>query len=306
MRGARIAIVSLLVSLSLNVYGFDYALKPQKIAENTYVVIGATDDFSVANGGNIVNTAFVVTEAGVVVIDTGPTKLYGEQLRRAIGAITKQPIARVFITHAHPDHYLGSQAFSDVGVFALPRATQMATAQGSSFADNLYRLVLDAAKGTENVPPTQSVTVAELRVGNHRFALHALTGHTAGDLAIFDATTGVLFTGDLVFHNRTPATPHASVAEWLNSLDTLERLPFKILVPGHGAPASDARALVQTRDYLRWLDRTLGEAARMGRDMSDLLAMPQPSAFSTLRVFRSEFQRSLAHLFPRYEAAALK
>jgi hypothetical protein len=40
---------------------FDYGLMPQKIADNSWAFIGKTEDITRANGGNIVNTAFVVT-----------------------------------------------------------------------------------------------------------------------------------------------------------------------------------------------------------------------------------------------------
>jgi hypothetical protein len=40
---------------------FDYGLMPQKIAETAGRFIGKTEDITRANGGNIVNTAFVVT-----------------------------------------------------------------------------------------------------------------------------------------------------------------------------------------------------------------------------------------------------
>jgi quinoprotein relay system zinc metallohydrolase 1 len=295
-----------IASLSTLAHAFDYKLNPQKIADGVYVVMGSTQDFSAANGGNIVNTGFVVTNAGVVVIDTGPTKAYGEQLRAAIKRITPQPIARVFITHPHPDHYLGTQVFKDVGVFALPRAIETANAQGNAYLDNLYRMVLDAARGTEHTPPNKSVTETRLRVGEREFELFALTGHTAGDLAILDVTSGVLFAGDLTFFNRTPATPHATVDAWLASLDRLEKVAFKKLVSGHGPVADDKAPIAQTRAYLQWLDQTLIDAARAGKDMSELLNTPAPERFQSLAIFKEEFQRTLAHLFPRYEKAQLK
>jgi quinoprotein relay system zinc metallohydrolase 1 len=292
--------------LAFQAHAFDYQLKPQLIAKNTYLVQGATEDFSVKNGGNIVNTAFIVTNAGVVVIDTGPTKLYGEQLRAAIAKITNKPIARVFITHPHPDHFLGSQAFKDVGIFAVPKSAEMIAQMGNGFTDNMFRMVIAAAKGTESVTPTQRVTEPQTTVGEHAFTLLSLTGHTPGDLAILDTTTGVMFVGDLAWHDRTPATPHASIAEWLRSLDTLQAQTFSLLVVGHGATTTDAKPITQTRAYLRWLDATLTKAAAAGKDMSELLTTPAPAEFASLAVFRAEFERSLAHLYPRYEAAQLK
>ena len=56
------------VALSLPaVADLDYALKPRQIAEDTWLLEGSTDNFAKANGGNIVNVAFIVTQAGVVV-----------------------------------------------------------------------------------------------------------------------------------------------------------------------------------------------------------------------------------------------
>ena len=64
----------------------DYRLQPRQIAPGTWVIEGAVADFRPANGCNIINTAFIATGDGVIVINTGPSRLYGEQQRRAIAA----------------------------------------------------------------------------------------------------------------------------------------------------------------------------------------------------------------------------
>ena len=133
----------------------DYALKPRLIAEDTWLLEGSTDNFAKANGGNIVNTAFIVTEAGVVVIDTGPSRRYGEALRQAIAQVTSKPVIQVLITHHHPDHALGNQAFKDVPIGALADTARLLQEQGDSMAENLYRMVGDWMRGTEVVLPTQ-------------------------------------------------------------------------------------------------------------------------------------------------------
>ncbi len=118
-RGMR-WILLLCLSLSLPaVADLDYALKPRLIADDTWLLEGSTDNFAKDNGGNIVNTAFIVTEAGVVVIDTGPSRRYGEALRQAIASVTDKPVIQVLLTHHHPDHALGNQAFKDVPIGAL-------------------------------------------------------------------------------------------------------------------------------------------------------------------------------------------
>ena len=65
----------LLIGLGLPAMAeLEYSLKPRQIAEDTWLLEGSTDNFARDNGGNIVNTAFIVTERGEVVIDTGPAR----------------------------------------------------------------------------------------------------------------------------------------------------------------------------------------------------------------------------------------
>ena len=285
--------------------GFDYRLAPRQIAPDTWVLEGAQEDFSFANGGRIVNTAFVVTDAGVVVIDSGPSRQYGEQTVAAIARATDKSVIKVWITHHHPDHFLGNQAFAAKALGALPRTITDIGTEGKAFNENMYRLVGDAMRNTEVAVPTEALVPGIVEIGGHRFELLALDGHTAGDLAVFDHSTGVLFAGDLVFHDRTPTTPHATIARWLKSLDVLAALPFKQLVPGHGPVAADAGPIRQTRDYLKWLDALLTQSAAAGLDMTEVMRLPLPKVFRQMAVIDAEFPRSVSHLFPAAEEAAL-
>lgn len=286
-----------------------YGLSPRQVAPDTWVLVGRSEDFSRENGGNIVNTAFVATGDGVVVIDSGPTKAYGEALRAAIARVTPQPVREVWNTHHHPDHVFGNQAFSDLPIRALAATRQGLAAEGEAFLGNTYRLTGDWARGTELTLPGSTLQAGERTIGRHRFRLLQLAGHTAGDLAVLDLSTGVLFAGDLVFNNRAPTTPHAKPAAWLASLDTLAALPVTTLVPGHGEPTGGeaVRAPIEaTRRWLVWLDGLLREAAQQGLDPAEVAARPLPAEFSTMPLARQELIRSLAHLFRQAEADALR
>ncbi|MCG7874429.1 MAG: quinoprotein relay system zinc metallohydrolase 1 [Candidatus Thiodiazotropha lotti] len=283
----------------------DYQLKPQQVAEDTYVLIGHDEHFSFSNGGNIVNTGFIVTEAGVVVIDSGPSRLYGEQLKAAIARVTDKPVVKLFITHMHPDHFLGNQAFEDLPIGALKKTQGGIRLLGETFNDNLYRLVGSWMKGTRVVAPNLQVEPGLEEIGGHRLQLIALKGHTGADLVILDQTSGVLFAGDLVFYGRTPTTPHARVDEWQAALQQLQKLDFKVLVPGHGPPVTSEVAISQTSAYLNWLQTYLTEQAGSGAAMAELLQPEAPQHLRELAVFSEEYTRSLSHLYPALEAAAL-
>jgi len=288
---------------------FDYALQAERVGADVYVFIGRNEDFTAVNGGNIVNTGFIVGQDGLLVIDSGPSLRYGQQMRRAMAAIDPRPPLQVFNTHHHPDHFLGNQAFAGVPIVALDATRQGIAAAGNAFAENLYRLSGDWMRGTEAVAPGATVVHGTVKLGGRPLRLLALSGHTAGDLAVYDETSGVLFAGDLVFNGRAPTTPHARIADWLAALDTLEAITreagFTALVPGHGAIARDAAPIRQTRAWLRWLEQSMQEAAAAGLDMNEVLARPLPAEFSAMALGANEYRRSVSHLFPAAEQEAL-
>lgn len=295
-------------TLLLGAADLDYHLQPLQIAPHSWVFVGGTDDFSPKNGGNIVNTGFILTDAGVVVVDTGPSRAYGEQMLRAIRRITNAPIALVINTHHHPDHFLGNQAFPPELIAALPGTREGISKEGESFNENMFRLVGDWMAGTEVQRPARNLAPGPLPLGKDLLEVLALHGHTGADAALVDPRDGVLFASDLVFFQRAPTTPHARLQDWLASLDTLQARSFRVIVPGHGPVAQgDTREapIRQTRRWLGWLDQAFRQAAEDGMDMGEVMNLPLPADLAGLGVARAEYQRSVGHLYPAYEQQAL-
>lgn len=301
----RVLIVWLLSSTVVQAAALKYELTPQKIAPDTWVVQGEMADFSRKNGGNIVNTAFIVSEQGVIVIDTGPSRRYGEALRAAIATVTDQPIVQVLLTHHHPDHFLGNQAFSDVPIRALPKTAQLISEQGNGFAENMYRLVGDWMRGTEVLPPTETLTEQTQTWGTHRLSLIPMSGHTGADLLVLDHQTGVLFAGDWIFYQRALTTPHTpGLLAWQQELAAFDTRDVQQIVPGHGPVDKSGQSLQQMQDYLVWLDQTLTQAAEAGLSMNEVMQLPLNPAFKEIALSREEFVRTVFHLYGRYEQAA--
>lgn len=300
-----VLIVWLLSSTVVQAAALKYELTPQKIAPDTWVVQGEMADFSRKNGGNIVNTAFIVSEQGVIVIDTGPSRRYGEALRAAIATVTDQPIVQVLLTHHHPDHFLGNQAFSDVPIRALPKTAQLISEQGNGFAENMYRLVGDWMRGTEALPPTETLTEQTQTWGTHRLSLIPMSGHTGADLLVLDHQTGVLFAGDWIFYQRALTTPHTpGLLAWQQELAAFDTRDVQQIVPGHGPVDKSGQSLQQMQDYLVWLDQTLTQAAEAGLSMNEVMQLPLNPAFKEIALSREEFVRTVFHLYGRYEQAA--
>ena len=292
----------------------DYRLQPRQIAPGTWVIEGAVADFLPANGCNIINTAFIATGDGVIVINTGPSRLYGEQQRRAItatlAAVTPQPVRRVLNLNLHPDYFFGNQAWDGVPTQALAGSIAGMQAEGESYADNLYRLCGGWMRGTQATPARQALEPGSFTLGDHRLELRRLQGHTGDDLVLLDHSTGVLFAGGLVFADRVPTTPHADPAQWLHTLNLLAQWQrqgqFKQLVPSHGPVDQGLQGIAQTRDWLRWLTGWMQDSAQQGLDLSELLRMPVPERFAGWAAQPAELHRSLAQWYPAYERRALQ
>ncbi|MBO9468548.1 quinoprotein relay system zinc metallohydrolase 1 [Endozoicomonas sp. G2_2] len=307
MRHGLALVLGLLASAGAMGQADYYDLAPRQVAANTYVLLGAQENFSFENHGAISNTGFIVTDDGVVVIDTGPSRLYGEAMRAAIADVTDQPVVQVYITHAHPDHFLGSNAFEDVPIAALPQTTEAIREIGTDLASNLYNLVGSAMRGTTAVVPTAKAdTEHRVAFGAHELELIAARGHTAGDLMVFDHSTGVLFAGDIAFHGRAPTTPNADIAAWHETLAATQQRDFKTLVPGHGPVVEGGEALAQTADYLTWLVQGFEQAAARGASAAEVMFMPLPDRWAALAVEPGEYRRSVSHLYPAIERAALE
>jgi len=287
---------------------WDYRLQARALAPGVYVVEGDNDDFSVANGCNIINTGFVVTGDGVLVVNTGPSRRYGEQLRALIARTTAQPVKQVVHLNLHPDYFLGNQAFADVPRLATAVTRAGMAREAAAYESNLYRMCGDWMLGTEALLPDTDLAVpagGRWTVGGREFDLLALDGHTASDLVLLDRTSGVAFVGGLVFAQRVPTTPHADVAAWLRSLQRLPALGATTVVPSHGPVHADGSGLAQTRRYLEWIDREFTRYAAEGWEMNDVLRAPVPPEFRQWAAFATEYVRNVAHLYPRYERTHL-
>jgi quinoprotein relay system zinc metallohydrolase 1 len=245
-----------------------------------------------------------------VIVNTGPSKRYGEQQRAAVQAASRAPVREVLNLNLHPDYFFGNQAWTGVPTQALPGSIEGMKREGGAYADNLYALCGDWMSGTESTPAQHSVHLGVQNVGGRTIELLRYEGHTADDLVLIDHRSGVVFAGGLVFAERIPTTPHANIAQWLRSLDALQDklrgFHLRALVPSHGPIYPDTRGIDQTRDYLTWLHGQLTASAAQGQDLAEVLAQPLPQRFAAWAAGRAEYARNVTHLYPEYERQALR
>jgi quinoprotein relay system zinc metallohydrolase 2 len=224
---------------------------------------------------DIANIGFIVGEKCVAVVDTGGSMRIGRELRAAVAEHTSLPICYVINTHAHVDHVLGNAAFKkDDPSFVGHRALPDAIARSRDFFVKEYGGDMDSPPGAEQVIGPDRLVEHELTLDLGRRKLDLLAwpkAHTDCDLTVYDADSGTLWTGDLLFRGRLPALD-GSLKGWLAALDVLAGMKVTLVVPGHGAPTRDlASAIVPERRYLRALQDGVRSEISQARPLQDAI-----------------------------------
>jgi len=256
----------------------ELVLVPRQVAPDVYAFIGAQEEISPANRGNVINSGFIVGPDGVIVIDTGVNVTHGRAILAALRKVTDKPVALVINTHPHPENVLGNNAFTSTRapILARKETIDAMNARCRSCYANVERVLgKPAMAGTDIVIPSLSVSGnGSYTAGGRRIELyHFGWGHTEGDLSVFDPESGVLFASDLVYLDRIPYTHEAQVKGWIQSLGELRNIPAKQIVPGRG-PVADPRRMAETSDYLTQLVAVIGKQYDKGVSVIDLLKDP--------------------------------
>ncbi len=208
-----------------------------EVAPGLFVRRGIDQDATKANQDAIANLAFIVGKESVAVIDPGGSRADGEALRRSIASRTNLPVRWVVMTHGHPDHLFGAQAFlPDKPVFVgHARLPEMLAVRGEFYRQGLERILGNGAEAIE--PPGKLVDgKAEIDLGGRVLDLTAHPqAHSDADLSVIDRGAQVLLAGDLLFVERVPSLD-GNLKGWIEVLDDLAKLPLEHAVPGHGPP----------------------------------------------------------------------
>jgi glyoxylase-like metal-dependent hydrolase (beta-lactamase superfamily II) len=159
--------------------------------------------------------------SAVVVVDPGPDDEGHLRRVHAAAVAGDRRVARILLTHGHPDHSEGAARFA-----ALTGAPVLA-------ADPAHRL------GPEGLADGDVVTAAgcELRVV-------ASPGHSADSVCLLLPADGALFTGDTVLgRGTTVIAGDGNLGDYLRTLEQLRDLAecsgIGLLLPGHGPMLAD-------------------------------------------------------------------
>ena len=266
----------------------------RQVSPHAWFVQGGTGVASAANEGFNSNAGFVVTDAGVVVVDALGTPALGEALLEAIRRVTPQPVKRVILTHYHADHFYGVGAFKAAGaeVWAHEAAREYLTSgeaerRREQRAQDLFPWV---APDMPIVRPDRYLGEhTAFTLGGVRFEVdHMGPAHSPEDLIVVLPGEGVIFAGDILFAGRIPFVGEADSRAWLARIDALLAMKPRVMVTGHGAISRDpGHDLALTRDYLVYLREAMGRAVEDLTPFDEAYAKTDWSRFAKLPAFEA-------------------
>lgn len=243
----------------------------EKISEHVHVI----PDASVAM---VPNVGIVVGTRGTFVSDTGMGVRNGETVLREVAKVSRNGELYLGTTHFHPEHDLGAMAFpsttkmlrsadqqKDIAEFGLQMAKTF-----SSRSPFVAELLKDAEFRKADIGFEREHTID---LGGVRVRLMAMgANHTRGDTVFLVEPDGVLFSGDVVMRPLPSfASPYSTVKHWLTSLDALEKLAPKRIVPSHG-PMGDAALIGDYRTYFATVQARTAELKKQGKSVDETIA----------------------------------
>jgi len=268
-------------------------MTPQKVSASAWYVEGLSALGTSANQNFISNAAFVVTPAGVVVIDALGSPALADRLMAEIRKITPLPVTHVIMTHYHADHIYGLQAFKAQGAHIIAQRAALEYINSDTARLRMIASRKDLApwidESTHLVPADEWIDgPRDLVVGGVLFKLQPVgPSHTPEDLVVYLPQEKVLFAGDLVFRSRIPFVGQADSGHWISALDTLLTFDAAVVVPGHGPVSKEARKDMElTRDYLVYLRKVMGQAAKNMDPFEDAYQAADWMKFEHLPLFR--------------------
>lgn len=249
------ACVLLIISIGIYVLTQVRSLDVERLSDDLFVLRGL--------GGN---TAVLRTDAGAVVVDSMTLKMQGELIREKARELTGMDTILLINTHYHLDHTHGNVAFA-------PGTRVLSTERTLS---HLHALDAEFWQGdAASLLPTETFTDRmTLEVGGKTIELiHPGAGHTDGDLVVLFTDEGVLHTGDLMWNQYYPSIDleaGGSVQQWVVSLETLLRLDFTRVIPGHG-DTTDRNGMRQFLAVIAQLAEIARSAADNGTSLEQTL-----------------------------------
>jgi glyoxylase-like metal-dependent hydrolase (beta-lactamase superfamily II) len=183
-------------------------------------------------------------------------------LRDHVPLVTGRPLLAV-ASHTHFDHVGLHHEFPCLLCHAAEAHLLCAPTRENTFAD---RYVTDDIFTTLPPEPYRSETYTVkaapvqrilwdgdvISLGDRRFEVIHTPGHSPGGIALWEAATGILFSGDIVYDGELiEGTSDLERWQYIVSMERLLRLPVRVVHGGHFPSYSGRRHREIILDWLR-------------------------------------------------------
>jgi len=250
--------------------------KTREIAEHVYVIPDQRINV-------IPNIGIIIGRDGVLVVDTGMGPRNAETVLDEVKKITSKPVAYLTITHFHPEHGMGAQAFPASTIIIYPTAQKTELLEKGAAMINQFSGVstgiADLLKPVKiRMPNVTFSEEAEVDLGDFPVRLlHWGSSHTRGDEFVFLPKQSIVFGGDVVVNRFFPimADSDSSGTNWIEILGRLEKLHPAIVVPGHGE-VGDVGVISAMREYLVFVRDRVQQMKSQGSSVMDVEKRLEP------------------------------
>ena len=193
-----------------------------------------------------------------VLLDTGMGVV---PLRARLAALAEQPLLAV-ASHTHFDHIGSHHEFAERAVHRaeadiLAAPTRAGTLAELYVGDDIFTALPpgdydSAAYRVVPAPATRLLGDGDrIDLGDRRLEVLHLPGHSPGSIALWEAATGILFSGDAVYDGPLiDDCYHSDVSDYLASMERLRRLPARVVHGGHFPSFGRDRFLGLIDDYI--------------------------------------------------------
>lgn len=280
-------------------------LKVEKIDDYVYALIGELSQRSKDNLGNNSTHGVIITEEGVILIDSGASYLGAKQIHKTIQTLTNKPI-KIVINSGEQDHrWLGNDYFHKHGAIIISsskaRDDQKARVDGEM--TSLELLIGDKLKktkpffATEVFDNTKKVELGGVQLDLYYFG----PAHTTGDIFIHMPSKNIMFTGDIVFNDRMLGIgPAQNFQSWIDVFKKMASFKPKHIVPGHGRASDLSTATKNTLDYLVFLKAEIAKVLDDDGDMLNASKIDQ-TTFNYLENYKSIAGKNAQWVFEQVE-----
>jgi glyoxylase-like metal-dependent hydrolase (beta-lactamase superfamily II)/ribosomal protein S18 acetylase RimI-like enzyme len=241
-----------------------------KISESCYAITGLA-----CEPPWTVNAGFIAGTERTLIIDTGSTTLAAQTIYGYALAVRPPNGLMVLNTEKHLDHINGNAFFreKEIDVYGHAGIARRQEDLLASIEDynacipNFYRR--EQAEGrvfyanTRIANPNKPISEeTRLDLGGLEVQIIFTPGHTPTNISVFLPEEGVLYCGDCIVSDYVPNLEGGSLDQWfiwLASLNKIEALAPKIIMPGHGEVLMGARIKAEIERVRQVLQTALHE-----------------------------------------------